>query len=312
MHTTRLDRGVLMSIIFKKSALGDLLVKHAMRRQVVSLHSDSTIQTGLRNLIKYKVNALLVTNHDELPVGVVSKTDVMAAYYACLSLQTPLEQIMMSPPRLCRPDDSLVDALNSMRCHMVYRVYVSEGIGEKVVGVLAYGDILGLLYHYCHTCERGMLNRRKRRKTGDLVPRFRVKDVMTRSVMSISHNDALSHAMESLSVYGFGAILVNNSGEMPIGVLSKSDLVLAYKRGISPDVMVKMILSSRPVLSCSEDDYLEDAIRKMIFSEVRRLFVHEGHPQNVVGVFSLSDAAKLRSGSCLACESARMKVEAPR
>ncbi|RLA99006.1 MAG: hypothetical protein DRG83_13800 [Deltaproteobacteria bacterium] len=61
--------------------------------------------------------------------------------------------------------------------------------------------------------------------------------------------------------------------------------------------------------SCDEEDLLEEAIRKMIFSEVHRLFVHRGTPENIVGVFSLSDAARLKSGSCRACVSSRIKVD---
>ena len=47
----------------------------------------------------------------------------------------------------------------------------------------------------------------------------------------------------------------------------------------------------------------------MIFSEVHRLFVYREDPQNIVGVLSLSDAARLRSGSCHACVSSRIKID---
>ena len=66
---------------------------------------------------------------------------------------------------------------------------------------------------------------------------------------------------------------------------------------------------SSPVLSCEEDELIEDAIKQMIFADVHRLFVHQDDPQNIVGVFSLSDAARVRSGSCHACLSSRIKVD---
>jgi hypothetical protein len=47
----------------------------------------------------------------------------------------------------------------------------------------------------------------------------------------------------------------------------------------------------------------------MIVTDIHRLFVHEGDPGNIVGVISLSDAARSRSGSCHACVSSRIKVE---
>ncbi len=47
----------------------------------------------------------------------------------------------------------------------------------------------------------------------------------------------------------------------------------------------------------------------MIFAEVHRLFVYRKDPKKMVGVLSLSDAARLRSGSCQACVSSRIKIE---
>ena len=39
----------------------------------------------------------------------------------------------------------------------------------------------------------------------------------------------------------------------------------------------------------------------MIFSDVHRLMVYQDSPQNLVGVLSLSDVARFRSGTCRAC-----------
>jgi len=47
----------------------------------------------------------------------------------------------------------------------------------------------------------------------------------------------------------------------------------------------------------------------MIMVDIHRLFVHEGETSNIVGVLSLTDAARVRSGSCYACVSSRIKVE---
>jgi Mg2+/Co2+ transporter CorB len=60
---------------------------------------------------------------------------------------------------------------------------------------------------------------------------------------------------------------------------------------------------------CEENEYLEIAIQKMIFSEVHRLFVYRKNPQNIIEVLSLSDAARLRSGDCHAYVSSRIKIK---
>ncbi len=71
----------------KKTTLRYLLVRDAMRKQVTSLAGRFSVESGIRFLIKYKVGALLITDQDDLPVGVVSKTDMMGAYYAVCSFR---------------------------------------------------------------------------------------------------------------------------------------------------------------------------------------------------------------------------------
>ena len=290
-----------------KNTLSGIVVSQAMRRQVVQLVKDTTIANSVNALIKYKVNALLTTNQSGKPLGVLSKTDIMGAYYAGLPIGSPVEDIMSKPPLFCNPEDSLEKALQIMRSHRIYRLYVTDSGNKNVVGALAYPDIVGLLYKYCHNCEYSSVQQ-KNKSMPDSVRRFSVREIMTNEVKSVFSDDSLLQVMEELSVYRFGAILVKNRENYPCGVISKTDLALAYKHEIDSEAQAETIMSS-PIQSCSADELLEDAIRKMIFSDVHRLFVYQSKPIELVGVISLSDAARIRSGSCHACISSRIKLE---
>lgn len=298
-----------MSIQTKKTVLSDLMVREAMRAQVINLPEQATIEMGIRFLIKYKINALLISDENESPIGVVSKTDIMAAYYGEIPLESPLQHIMMSPPLFCGPDDSLESALDMMRANGVYRLYVSDADSGDVQGILAYPDIVGLLYRFCYTCDRSLHNRRAKDSMESEIHRLLVKDVMTPSVTSFQEDSTLLEIMDGLFANRFGAVLITDNENVPIGVVSKTDLMMAYKRGTSFELPAHSILSGYLVRSCDQDAYIEEALRMMIFSEVQRLFVHKGALKHIVGVFSLSDAARLRSGSCHACVSARIRVE---
>ena len=59
------------------------------------------------------------------------------------------------------------------------------------------------------------------------------------------------------------------------------------------------------------DIMIKKHIRKMIFSDIHRLFVRRPEEQDVGGVISLSDAARIRSGSCHACMSSRINMDTP-
>jgi CBS domain-containing protein len=296
-------------INFEKSkTLMGLLVQEAMRRQVIHLHQNTSIDNGINTLIKYKINAFLTIDENDNPVGVVSKTDIMSAYYAGFPLETPLYDIMSSPPLFCGPKDTLESALDLMRSKGIYRLYVKSDNSEEVLGALAYPDIVGLLYRYCNDCKYSHLKQKRKKYAGKSIRRYKVKEVMTSSVKTCGMNDSLSQIMEELSIYRFGAILIIDGNNLPCGIVSKTDLSISYKHGIDSQVEAKHIMSS-PVRSCDEDEFLEDAIKKMIFTDVHRLFVHKDDPQNIVGVLSLSDAARIRSGSCHACLSSRIKVD---
>jgi CBS domain-containing protein len=294
----------------KRNVLAGVTVREAMRVQIVSLPAASPIRRAIRRLIKYKVNGLLVTDRNERPIGVVSKTDIMAGYYAGLPIDFPLEHIMMSPPVFCCAIDSLESALDTMRSNRIYRLYVTDDNRDRVVGVLAYPDIVGLLYRYCRACAQSVLKHQENQGLSGDPHRIRVRDVMTWSVKWFSELETLLRIMEGLSTYRFGAVLIKDSDGVPRGVISKTDLMLAYMRGIVPDTVAGTILTSRRVISCDESTFLEVALQRMILSDLQRLFVYHGHPENIVGVFSLSDAARSRSGSCYGCVSSRITVEA--
>jgi CBS domain-containing protein len=297
-----------MTVKERKKTLVDLLVKAAMRKQVVSLPRDATINRGITSLIKYKINAFLTLDDDGRAVGVVSKTDIMGAYYAGLPLETSLDNIMSSPPLFCSPDDSLESALNKMRSKGIYRLYVTEQNSNEVLGALAYPDIVGLLFQYCNECEYSHFQLKRKLKTNTAIHRYKVKEVMTPDVKTCHENESLTHVMEELSKYRFGALLIIDANNIPCGVVSKTDLALSYKHGIDFHVSANTIMSS-PVNSCEENGFLEDAIRQMIFTDVHRLFVRKKDSQNIVGVLSLTDSARLRSGSCHACVSSRIRVD---
>src|SRR4030042_112358 len=134
-----------MRVSSRQNIMKDLTVKEAMRRLIINLAAEATLEEAIRYAIKYKVNAILISDADQAAVGVVTKTDLMGAYYAGLPLSTPAASIMVGPPLFCRLGDSLDTALDRMRTHKIHRLYVREAEAAPAVGVLAYPDIGGLL-----------------------------------------------------------------------------------------------------------------------------------------------------------------------
>ncbi|MEN8751942.1 MAG: hypothetical protein AB1Z18_04135, partial [Desulfobacterales bacterium] len=68
------------------------------------------------------------------------------------------------------------------------------------------------------------------------------------------------------------------------------------------------VIRGPPVLSCEANDFLSGARKLMVLKDDQRLFVYKDAPARIVGVLSLSDSARFRSGSCRACTSGRLIV----
>lgn len=296
-----------MGTIRDKNLLSELRVKESMRHQLVTLSQDASLEQSIRHLVKFKVSGLLITDNDSAPVGVLSKTDLMGAYYAGLPVEGPVSDIMVTPPLFCQEEESLEQVLQTMRDSRVYRLYVQDKTGT-VKGVIAYPDIVGMLYSFCRDCEQSKWQRLKKSEDSSDYLRYKVSEIMTQSVTACCSHDSLTTIMEGLSTNQIGAVLIIDSDDKPVGVVSKTDLILAYRRGVIQDMQADAVMS-RPVRFIDQRECLETALHQLIFLQLHRLFVSNEETGTMVGVLSLSDAARMRSGSCHACIMSRIKVE---
>ena len=295
-----------MPLVETRSVFSGIPVSEAMRRQVISLPFSADIGQGIRMMIRYKANAVLLTDKS-VPFGVVSKTDLMGAFYADFPTETPLGDVMGSQPIACFPDDPLESALEIMEAAGVHRLYVTGANREEVIGTVAYSEIVGLLYRYCRACERGTAKKRMKLSGIDPSARLTVREVMTQDVWSCRDKDRLITVIETLSTHHMGAVLVKDEAQSPVGVISKTDLILAYHHGVSQETESREIMNT-PVHSVPAEELLSTAIQQMLINDVQRLFVHRDapNPDLICGVLALSDSARFRSGSCRACTAGRM------
>jgi signal-transduction protein with cAMP-binding, CBS, and nucleotidyltransferase domain len=297
-----------MPVVQPRHILSGMLVKEAMRRQLVQLPAGASLAKGINHLLKFKVNALLITDESQRPAGVVSKTDLIGAFYAGLPINTPLGEMMTGPPHTCYPDDELESALDRMRSLGVHRLYVTGSEAAALVGTLAYTDVVGLLYRYCRSCPRSTVRKGAAAEPGD-EGRLTVKDVMTAAVVSFPEDAGLAQVIEGLTAHRFGAVLICGGQGEAKGVISKTDLIRAFLHGVSLNAQAGAIMTA-PVACWDQSAFLWEAIQHMFIKDVQRLFVHAGDPLRIIGVLSLSDAARVRSGSCRACLPSRFMTSA--
>ena len=289
----------------KRSVLSGIRVREAMRRQIVDADAGQTARAGIARMIKYKSDLLLITDAQGNPVGIVSKTDLTGAFYAGLPVDIHLGDIMMGPLISCFADEPLEAALDTLRGHGVHQLFVRGGDAGRFEGMVTYGDVLGLVYRYCHRCRKRHTRGGPVGGDAGLPPDILVEEVMTPGVMGCDAADNLVRVMEVISTQRKSAVLVKCAKGKPAGVISKTDLVHAWYRGVEANTPVHAIMSA-PVRSCHRRTPLTEAMARMLLEDMGRVFVHDPDPGRIVGVLALGDAAGRRSGTCRACVSSRM------
>jgi len=288
----------------RESSFASLLVGSVMRRTLLKKPESATLRSAIATFIKHKADAILVVDDAGKPTGVVTKTEVMSAYFSELSVDTELGSVMGAPVISCTPDETLQHALLTMQDRNIHRIFVIDPIGGEPLGSLSYPDIVGVLYRYCYRCDSSLQNRRH--ASGQPLPRrLIVKDVMHHAVISGSAEATIEEMIGLLASYRIGALLLTDGEGRPVGVLSKTDLAIAYRRGV-PLSAKALLIMHRQVMCCRASEELERAIRLMVFAEVSRQFVKADNADEIVGIVTLTDAARARSGSCRACTNSRI------
>ncbi len=164
--------------------------------------------------------------------------------------------------------------------------------------MLDYSDIIGLLYRYCRDCEKSKWQAENCYENTPIS--LKIKDIVTEKPPCCSEENTILNVIEELLTSGLGSVLIVDDNMHNKGVISKTDLNIAYMDGTSPDQPAKLIMSS-PVISCKSDILLTEGIQQMLISDIQQLYVQNSKAEIIEGQLSISRAARHHSGTCRAC-----------
>jgi CBS domain-containing protein len=119
----------------------------------------------------------------------------------------------------------------------------------------------------------------------------RVKDLMTRSVVSMSPEDTVTEAARLMDRKRIHSILIGDGKEFT-GIITDLDIISrVVSKGLDPSrVKVGEVMTS-PLVCIGEDATIEEAARKMRETGVRRLIVESG--DHKVGIVAESDIIRI-------------------
>ena len=130
-----------------------------------------------------------------------------------------------------------------------------------------------------------------------------VSDVMTRQVQPVSPQDSLKRAAQLMDELNVGALPVCD-GDRLVGMVTDRDItVRATSVGLAPEDTVVDQVMSTDVRSCHEDQSLDEVMRQMADTQIRRVPVlSRDDPPRLVGIVSLGDIATSQAGGAQAAQ----------
>ncbi len=129
---------------------------------------------------------------------------------------------------------------------------------------------------------------------------LKVKDVMTRGVVTIDEDASVQQAVEILADYDISGLVVTQVNSELVGVLSEIDVMKVFNEDLEK-IKVKEIMHS-PVITINKEDSLRKASQAMKDNNIHRLVVQqevkgeEGTRHIPNGIISLSDIIRAIAG----------------
>ena len=109
---------------------------------VVTIRPDATVQSLVEGLRDRSIGAMVVSEDDRTPVGIVSERDVVRALadFGLRTLQLQVSQLMTRSVITCAPTDTMKQLMSVMTTRRVRHLPVIRD-GE-LAGIVSIGDVV--------------------------------------------------------------------------------------------------------------------------------------------------------------------------
>jgi CBS domain-containing protein len=262
------------------------IVRDLMHQGLFTCHPEATLGQVSALLSRYQVHALIVVDHADHPIGILSDFDLLAGEWLSadpLSLSTMRSvtagELMSSPIDSIEASISLRAAAQLLIEKDINRLLVTEN--RVPIGVISTSDFVSSIAE----------EEKSQRET--------VADVMSDAILVCRDKTPLVSAARTMTQAGWRSVLVVDAKGKPEGVVSGKDLLPFVENGVEEKLTVRDIM--HPALIIGIHASLREAADLMIQKHHHRLVViDEQDPESFpLGILSSFDivAEMARPGS---------------
>jgi CBS domain-containing protein len=262
------------------------LVRDLMHPGLITCRTDATLGQVSVMLTQHHVHALIVTDRDSRPIGIISDYDLLAGEWLSAdskSLTTMRNltagELMSSPIDTIEAKMPLGEAVHLLIENDINRLLVTEN--GVPAGVISTSDFVSSIAR----------EEKPLRQT--------VADVMSDAILVCRDKTPLTSAARTMTQAGWRSVLVVDAKGKPEGVVSGKDLLPYVKNGVDEKLTVREIM--HPAITIDINARLREAADLMIQNHYHRLVVvDQSDPQAFpLGIISSFDivAEMARPGS---------------
>ena len=261
-------------------------VRDLMHPGVYTCQPDATLGQVAVLLTQHKVHALVVTDQEERPIGIISDYDLLAGEWLSVDdeslatmRQLTASDLMSYPVDTVEADMSVKNAAKVMMEKNVSRLLVTEE--GKPVGVISTTDFVAKI------AELGT----PKRET--------VADVMSDAMLVCRGKTPIISAARTLRQAGWRSVLVVDAKGKTLGVVSGKDLMPFVENGVDENLVVRDVMHKAYTIHIHAS--LREAADLMIKEHHHRLIVideedPDAFPLGVISSFDIV-AEMARPGS---------------
>ncbi len=122
-------------------------VKEVMKRQVVTISPDETLEKASELMKSNGIRSLVVTNESQGVIGIITDSDIVLRGMAKGDFRkVRVKEVMTANPVVVNHDDDLFYVINRMRQGKFRRLPVVEK--GKLVGIVSITDIAPFMVDY--------------------------------------------------------------------------------------------------------------------------------------------------------------------
>jgi CBS domain-containing protein len=262
------------------------LVRDLMHRGLLTCRPDATLGQVSVMLTQHHVHALIISDRDGRPIGIISDYDLLAGEWLSADSQSlATMRNLTAGDLMSAPIDTIeADTLLGKAAHMliekdINRLMVTEnGVPS---GVISTSDFVASIAR----------EEKPLRQT--------VANVMSDAILVCREKTPLTSAARTMTQAGWRSVLVVDAKGKPEGVVSGKDLLPYVKNGVDEKLTVRDIM--HPALTIDINARLREAADLMIQKHHHRLVVIEkddpqAFPLGIISSFDIV-AEMARPGS---------------